>query len=173
MGRVFANGPGDLDSIPGLVIPKTLKMVLDTSLLNTQLYKVRIKGKVEQSRERSSALSYTSVLYLLKREPSGRPRLKGDNLLTYAFTKHRNTYKEGSALNNLWWLICHKTYPNHNKTILRPQKLDEGDETAEVRWVVLSLPHQTIDHHYHSSRRWLSYDRKKNNFVDTLDDKLR
>ena len=26
-------------------------MVLDTSLLNTQHYKVRIKGKVEQSRE--------------------------------------------------------------------------------------------------------------------------
>ena len=31
-------------------------MVIDTSLLNTQQYKVRIKGKVEQSRERSSAL---------------------------------------------------------------------------------------------------------------------
>ena len=30
-------------------------MVLDTSLLNTQQYKVRIKGKVEQSRERSGA----------------------------------------------------------------------------------------------------------------------
>ena len=28
---------------------KTLKMVLDTSLLNTQQYKVCIKGKVEQS----------------------------------------------------------------------------------------------------------------------------
>ena len=49
--RVFANGPGDLGSIPGRVIPKTQKMVLDTSLLNTQHYKVRIKGKVEQSRE--------------------------------------------------------------------------------------------------------------------------
>ena len=48
---VFANGPGDLGSIPGRVIPKTQKMVLDASLLNTQHYKVRIKGKVEQSRE--------------------------------------------------------------------------------------------------------------------------
>ena len=47
MGRVFANGPGELDSIPGHIIPKTLKMVLDTSLLNTQQYKVHIKGKVE------------------------------------------------------------------------------------------------------------------------------
>ena len=55
-GRVFANGPGDLGSIPGNIIPKTLKMVLDTSLLNTQQYKVHINGKVEQSRERSSTL---------------------------------------------------------------------------------------------------------------------
>ena len=59
--RVFANGPGDLGSIPGRVIPKTLKMVLDTTLLNTQHYKVRFKGKVEQSREWSSALPYTLV----------------------------------------------------------------------------------------------------------------
>ena len=32
--------------IPGRVIPKTQKMVLDATLLNTQHYKVRIKGKV-------------------------------------------------------------------------------------------------------------------------------
>ena len=51
VGRVFANGPGDLGSIPDCVLPKTLKMVLDTSLLNTQQYKVHIKGKVEHSRE--------------------------------------------------------------------------------------------------------------------------
>ena len=48
--------------IPGRVIPKTLKMVLDTALRNTHQYKVRIKGKVEQSREKSSASPYTSVL---------------------------------------------------------------------------------------------------------------
>ena len=59
--RVFTNGPGDLGSIPGRVIPKTLKMELDTTLLNAQHYKVRFKGKVEQSREWSSALPYTLV----------------------------------------------------------------------------------------------------------------
>ena len=47
VGRVFANGLEDLSSIPGRIIPKTLKMVLDISLFNTQQYKVRIKGKVE------------------------------------------------------------------------------------------------------------------------------
>ena len=56
MGRVFANGLGDQGSIPGGVIQKTQKMVLDTCLLNTQHYKVRIKGKVKQSRETSSTL---------------------------------------------------------------------------------------------------------------------
>ena len=30
MGRVFANGSGDLGSIPGHIMPKTWKMVLDT-----------------------------------------------------------------------------------------------------------------------------------------------
>ena len=61
VGRVFSNGLGDVGSTPGHVIPKTLKIVLGTALLNTQQYKVRIKGKVEQSRERSSTLPYTSV----------------------------------------------------------------------------------------------------------------
>ena len=61
VGRMFTNNPGDLGSIPGCVIPKTLKMVLDSSLRNTQQYKVRIKGKVEQSWEKSSTLPYTSV----------------------------------------------------------------------------------------------------------------
>ena len=54
VSRVFANGPGDLVSNPGHVIPNTLKIVLDTSLHNTQQYKVCIKGKMEQSMERSS-----------------------------------------------------------------------------------------------------------------------
>ena len=61
MSRVLANGPGDLGSILGRVIPTTQKMVLDATLFNTQHYRVRIKDKVEQSRERSSAFPYTLV----------------------------------------------------------------------------------------------------------------
>ena len=45
MVRVFANGPGDLGSVPGRVIPKNQKMVLDATLLKTQYYMVRIKVK--------------------------------------------------------------------------------------------------------------------------------
>ena len=40
---------------------KDSKMALDAALLSTLHYKVQIKGEVEQSRERSSALPYTSV----------------------------------------------------------------------------------------------------------------
>ena len=54
MGREFANGLGDRSSIPGRVIAKTQKMVLDIALLNTQHYKIRIKDKVKQSWEWSS-----------------------------------------------------------------------------------------------------------------------
>ena len=61
VGRVFVNGLGDLGLNPGRIIPKILKMVVDTFLPNTHQYKVLIKGKVEQSMERSSALPYMLV----------------------------------------------------------------------------------------------------------------
>ena len=55
MSREF--DPGDCRSIPGRIIRKIQKMVLDAALLSTQHYKVSIKGKMEQSREWSRALS--------------------------------------------------------------------------------------------------------------------
>ena len=45
MSRVFTNGPVDRGSIPGHVISKTQKMVLDAALLNTQHYKWSNPGK--------------------------------------------------------------------------------------------------------------------------------
>ena len=62
VGKLFANGTVDRGPIPAQVIPKTQKMVLDTVLLNTPCYKVQIKGKVEECRERSGVLPSTSVL---------------------------------------------------------------------------------------------------------------
>ena len=61
MVRVFTNGPGDQVSIPGRFIPKNQKNGTWRRLLNTQHYKVQIKGKVEQSRQLSSTLPYTLV----------------------------------------------------------------------------------------------------------------
>ena len=85
ISRVFANGPWDRGSIPGQVIPKSQKTVLDAVLLNTQHNKLRIKGKVEQSREWSGTLSYILVLLLLKREPLVHLGLTSLTLLTYVY----------------------------------------------------------------------------------------
>ena len=43
----FANVPEDRSLLPGRVIPKIQKVVFDAALLNTQHYKVGIKGKVD------------------------------------------------------------------------------------------------------------------------------
>ena len=59
IGRVFANSPGDVGSIPCRFISKTLKMVLDTPCL--ALSNIRYVSKVEQSREMSSVLSFILV----------------------------------------------------------------------------------------------------------------
>ena len=74
MRRVFANGLGDRGSIPGRVIPKAQKWYLIPPCL-TQHYKVWIKGKVEQSREWSSALPYTSCVVAIEKGAFWSPTL--------------------------------------------------------------------------------------------------
>ena len=81
IGRKFANGPGIWRSIPCWVILKTQKIVFDAAKLNTQYYKVRIKGKVKQSKEWSSTPSAPRRSRLLKREPLDHPRLQSPTLL--------------------------------------------------------------------------------------------
>ena len=63
MIRVFANGPGKPEFNPRSSHTKDSKMVFDATLLNSQHYKVRIKDKVDQSRERCSTLPppYTAL----------------------------------------------------------------------------------------------------------------
>ena len=62
MSSVFANGPRDQSRNPGRIIPKTQKMVIDSTLLITQQYYVGIKGKMEQSREQSIALPVITLV---------------------------------------------------------------------------------------------------------------
>ena len=116
----------DIDMIVR-VFAKDSKMVLDASLLNTQHVWLQIKGKVEQSRERSSALptpwcssyrkgslrvalDYGRQLYFYlctNKWALGRLKMLPTN---YSFTNHIYIYMEGDlALNNLQGLICCKT----------------------------------------------------------------
>ena len=48
---MFANGLGDQGLIPGWVIPKTKKIVLDAALHSTEHYKARIKVKLTNPRK--------------------------------------------------------------------------------------------------------------------------
>ena len=89
--RVFANGLGDLSSIPGRVIPKDSKMVLDASLLNTQHYKVRIKGKVEQCREGVAPSPTPCVVVATKKGAFGLPSTMVANF-TFYFTYYLGKY---------------------------------------------------------------------------------
>ena len=57
-------------------------MVLDTSLLNTQQYKVRIKGKVEQSLERSNAPLHFGVVAI----ENGAFRSSSTTVANFTFT---------------------------------------------------------------------------------------
>ena len=93
---VYCASPGDRGSIPGHVIPKTLKMVLDTSLLNTQKYLVRIEGKVEQSRERSSTLPFGVVAI-----EKGAFRSPSITVTNFTFT-----YMQGSNKSHLTHSFC-------------------------------------------------------------------
>ena len=60
-------------------------MVLDVTLLNIQHYMVRIKGKVEQSREWSNAFSYTSVLIAIVNRAIGLPSITVTNFTYWWF----------------------------------------------------------------------------------------
>ena len=82
MSRVFANGPGDRGLIPGRVIPKTQKMVLDAALLSTQHYKVRIKCSGAILDMELRPFMHLGVV-AIERELSGDPRLRSPTLLTF------------------------------------------------------------------------------------------
>ena len=81
MSKMFVNGLGDQDSIPVWDMPKTQKMVLDAALLNSHYYKVRIKGKVDQSRKgvAPSPIHWCSSYW--KGSLPGRPQLQLPTLL--------------------------------------------------------------------------------------------
>ena len=67
MGRVFSNVPGDLGSVPGKVIPKTLKMVLDTSLLKIRNIGYVSRVKWSYPGKRSSAFPlHLGVVVIVK-----------------------------------------------------------------------------------------------------------
>ena len=65
-------------------------MVPDATLLNTQHYKLRVKDKVEQSRERNSALHLSVVA--IEKGDFGSPSTKVANFyFNYFYSTHAET----------------------------------------------------------------------------------
>ena len=63
-------------------------MVLDTALFNTRRYKVRIKGKVEQFWERSSALPLHLGVVAIEKGAFWSPLTKVANFTYYILTEN-------------------------------------------------------------------------------------
>ena len=124
VGRVFANGPENLGSQPGRVIPKTSKMVLVCLTLSNIRYVSRVKwsnpgkGLVSSPTPRCSiywkrslpvALDYSRQLTMVDK-PLTQP-----NQIIYTWCI---MYKKDLTLNNMQWLIFHKTKPNRTKSYI-------------------------------------------------------
>ena len=87
---------GDRGSILGRVIPKTQKWYL---MLNTQHYKVRIKGKIGQSRE-GIAPSSTPQCCSYWKGAFGSPSTKVDNFTYFFFIWKVHFFLQGEINNN-------------------------------------------------------------------------
>ena len=116
MSRMFTNGLGDQGSIPGQVIPKTQKMVLDSALLSTQYYKVRIKVKVEQSREWSSPFSLHHGVIDIEKGAFRSPTLlfikytlKLKTMLNWA-PSYQNITKPSTSCKTEFWIVSTSKY---------------------------------------------------------------
>ena len=109
---MFINGPGDQGSSSGWVISKTQKIVLDATLLNTQHYRVWIKGKWSTPGP-GIAPSLT---------PQCCSYWRGSLWVTfkYGWSTYLYMYKQDLTWNNLQGLICPESLPTINQQINWP-----------------------------------------------------
>ena len=73
-------------------------MVLDTSLLNTQQYKVRIKSKADQSKERSSALPLHLGVVAVEKGAFGSPSTMVANFTLFTFRRRRKGFQTSRSI---------------------------------------------------------------------------
>ena len=145
---MFANGPGDLGSIPGRVIPKTPKMVLDAILLNTQHYKVlsRVKwsnpgkGVAPSPKLRCSSYRKGSLRVTLDYGRQLYLHLNCELILNWIIWNRTLFIKMDLALNNQQRLICYKTnHPTGPDDAGHPRSKFQGRVSIWTEeWITLS-----------------------------------
>ena len=168
MVTVFANGQGNLASIPGQVILKTQKLVLDATLLNTQHYKVRIKGKVEQSRERSGTLPLHLSVVATKKGAFGSASAMVANFTFYFLQDWSLTIRcclsHNQNIQSLAFLnaICNLIEGLMERTggyFLRKERKEIGIKSRQRVYGMTSWPLSELgqNSHYRSaSHRWMA-----------------
>ena len=104
---MFANGPGDRSSIPGRIIPKTPKTVLNAALLSTQHYKVRIKGKLEQSRRMELRPPLQQAVVAIEKGTFGSPSTKVTNFTYISRIWHMVNFQAVKS-----WFECSFSSPS-------------------------------------------------------------
>ena len=143
---MFANGLEDLCSIPDHVIPKTLKMVLDTSLLNTQEYKVRIKDKWSNSGKGVAPSPTHGCSSYCKRELSGRHRPRSPTFMLFWHDILYCGYNFFAVMANRWEEDIVKG--SRNKCYLKlPILSSPADQKSVLFWISNSTA--LILTHYH------------------------
>ena len=130
-------------------------MVFDTSLLNTQQYKVCIKGKVKQSRERSSALFLHLSVVAIKKGAFRSPSTKVTNftyfylllqifktreksefhvLIKHCFLRGKILFKESNGLISIiWTLLCWKQELRGGMLTLNEKVIPETEAYFEAK----------------------------------------
>ena len=81
--RVFTSGAEDRGSSPSRVISKAKKMIVDTALLNTQHYKVRIKDK--RSNPEKVVASFSISVVAIEKEDFGSLSTTVANFTLYLY----------------------------------------------------------------------------------------
>ena len=164
---MFANGSRDRGSVPESVIPKTKKMVLDAALLNAKHYKVCIKVKVEQSRERSSTQLHLSVVAIEKGAfPS--PLTKGTNLPIFTHIhKRTHIYVSEYMFSPVCYILTLRpglkmlflgNTPEGSNTFQRP--VIERDRVGGLRlmiWDKVKVPFCHYSHALEESNLWTAW----------------
>ena len=97
-------------------------MVLDTSLFNTQHYNVRIKGKLELSRETNGALDYGRPIYFLYEVTEVAQAVEDSHFKWNCISRHFSFVSDKKYKGIVWLAPTHTNRTNAQHCVTWLQK---------------------------------------------------
>ena len=105
-------------------------MLLDATLLNTQHYEVRIKSKVEQSRERSSSLPLQIGVVAIKKGAFGSPSTTVTNFTLYFWLEQRSVMRSTNHMK----LTKERIKCMEKDVLIKKKVFSNGRNMGFLRW---------------------------------------